>query len=1141
MDAKITAVATRPVTSWLSAPHWLFGPLVTLATAALIELLEHQHGVPVAAPPAVLVLCIAYTAATSGVRAGLLSAAIAWLFLTHYYAIPGTPFRYTERHLIYILMWAFAAPAMAIVIGHLGRRAGLATRLEREIAEREREAVAREQAEGMAMRLGRILEHSSNEIYVADARTMRFILVNDGARRNLGYSMDELAGMSPLDIKPEEARDQIQAQLAPLREGRADRLTLETVHRRKNGSTYPVELQIQLFAEEHPPVFVSFGHDLTLRKQTEAALRKSEAEFRQLAEYIRDVFWVADADMRQVHYVSPAYEEVWGRGRESVYLNSGAWFEAIHPEDRERILLALPKIAQGEYRDEYRVVRPDGSVRWVSDRAFPVRDADGRIVRVVGIATDITDRRRAEEELRLLQSITIAVGEAPDLNAALEVVLRKVCAATGWIYGEVWLPCEQDEKLQCGQVFYSREADLKEFALSSHDFRFARGEGLPGRVWASRRPVWIPDVTKDDNFPRAALAERANLRASMGIPVLAGEEVVAILDFFVHESRPEDERLMEVVSGAAAQLGQVIRRKRAEEALREKEARLEHAQQIAHLGSWEWDIATGAFRWSDEMFRIFGRDSERFVPRYESAMENVHPDDLAFVQEALRQAIEEGRPFRADFRIVLPGGAIRFLHAEGEVVCDPDGKPLHMNGTALDVTEMKQAQERLSYLAYFDVLTGLPNRSLLDDRLQQAMHEADRRERLVGVLFLDLDRFKNVNDSLGHAPGDELLRAVAGRLLEVVRKGDTVAHLSGDEFAIVLADMAHVDDAARVARKVLDVFVLPFRVAGRELYITASVGITLYPLDDKEPQALLRDADVAMYRAKETGRNTYQFYSADMTAKRLALENALRRAVELDELYLAYQPIVDCNSGAIVGAEALLRWQHHRRGLIMPGEFIPLAEDTGIIVSLGEWVLRRACAQARAWRDAGLTRLRVSVNLSPRQFQQPDFASTVFRILEETGADPACLDLEITEGAIMQQPETSIETLRYLSERGIALSVDDFGTGYSSLSYLKRFPINHLKIDQSFVRDITTDPNDAALVNAIITMAKSLDIGVIAEGVETRGQLDYLHAHGCQVAQGYLFSRPVSADDFARLLRAGTPLPGDANWSATMDRDGQIE
>ncbi len=1122
METKpaVAAGGIRPFLSRLGAPHRLFGPLVTAVAAVVIELLDHRYGIPVAAPPAVLVPCIAYAAATCGVRAGLLAAAVAWLYLAHYYATPGELLGYTERHLIYILLWAVSAPALALIIGHLGRRAGLAATLERVIAERGH-------AESAITRLGRILEHSSNEIYVADARTMCFILVNEGARRNLGYTMDELAGLSPLDLKPGETRDHIKAQLAPLREGRADRLTLETVHRRKDGSAYPVELQIQFFAEENPPVFVSFGRDLTLQKQAHAALRKREEEFRQLAENIRDVFWIADADLKQVLYVSPAYEEIWGRSRESVYRDPGSWVESIHPEDRERVLVALLKVAQGGYSDEYRVVRPDGSLRWVADRAFPVRDDAGRIVRIVGIAADITERRRVEEELRLLQFVTIAVGEAPDLNAALEVVLRKVCAATGWIYGEAWLPCEEDEKLQCGKVFYAREVGLDEFARRSHEFRFARGEGLPGRVWASRRPVWIPDVTKDDDFPRAALAEQARLRAAMGIPVLAGEEVVAILDFFVREPRPEDERLVALVSGAAAQLGQVIRRKRAEESSARNAARLQAI----------FDTEPACVKLLDAAGRLLDMNASGLVMiEADSRDQVIGKAVLALVVPEHREAyrrfcdnVLRGNRDTLEFEIIGLKGTHRWIESHAAPLVTDDGKTLFL-GIARDITERKRTEARLSYLAHFDVLTGLPNRSLLDDRLQQAMHEADRRERLVGVLFLDLDRFKNINDSLGHAAGDELLKAVAGRLLEAVRKVDTVARLSGDEFIIALADMAHVDDAARVARKVLDIFAQPFRVVGRELHITASVGITLYPLDDKEPEALLRDADVAMYRAKETGRNTYQFYSADMTAKateRLALEGALRRAVEFDELFLEYQPIVDCGSGAIIGAEALLRWRHRGRGLIAPGEFIPIAEEIGLIVPIGEWALRHACVQGRAWREAGLPPLRVAVNLSPRQFQQPDFASMVFRILEETGADPACLDLEITEGAIMQQPETSIEILRALSGHGIALSVDDFGTGYSSLSYLKRFPINHLKIDQSFVRDITTDPDDAALVNAIITMAKNLDIGVIAEGVETRGQLEYLHAHGCQIAQGYFFSRPVPADEFARLLRAGTPLPGE--------------
>ncbi len=438
-----------------------------------------------------------------------------------------------------------------------------------------------------------------------------------------------------------------------------------------------------------------------------------------------------------------------------------------------------------------------------------------------------------------------------------------------------------------------------------------------------------------------------------------------------------------------------------------------------------------------------------------------------------------------------------------------------------DITERKQNQERLNYLAYYDALTGLPNRSLLLDRLRQAMIESERHERLAAVLFLDLDRFKLVNDTLGHEAGDVLLKSAANRLSACVRSGDTVARLGGDEFTIVLANVAHVDDTGRVARKILNAFAAPFQIAGQELFVSPSIGITLFPLDDNDPEALLKNADAAMYHAKDSGRNTFQFFTPELnqrTARRLGLETALRHALERGEFQLHYQPQVDLASGRVTGVEALIRWQRPDIGLVSPLEFIPLAEETGLIVPIGDWVLRTACAQARAWQQAGLPDLRMSVNIAPRQFQQQDLAGVVLRILRETGLDPRRLVLEITEGTIMQNAGAAIETLRTLGALGVGLSLDDFGTGYSSLNYLKRFPLDCLKVDKSFVDDITTDPDVAAIVSAIISMARSLEVQVVAEGVETRAQLEFLRAHGCDAIQGYLFSKPLPAAACGELL-----------------------
>jgi diguanylate cyclase (GGDEF)-like protein/PAS domain S-box-containing protein len=439
-----------------------------------------------------------------------------------------------------------------------------------------------------------------------------------------------------------------------------------------------------------------------------------------------------------------------------------------------------------------------------------------------------------------------------------------------------------------------------------------------------------------------------------------------------------------------------------------------------------------------------------------------------------------------------------------------------------DITERKQTQERLNYLAYYDALTGLPNRSLLLDRLKQAMIESERHERLAAVLFLDLDRFKLVNDTLGHEAGDVLLKTAADRLSACVRPGDTVARMGGDEFTVVLVNVAHVDDVGRVARKILNVFAAPFLLAGQEVFVSPSVGITLYPLDDTDSEALLKNADVAMYHAKDSGRNTFQFFTPELnarSARRLGLETALRHAIERDEFRLHYQPQVDLASGKVTGVEALIRWQREGTGLVSPLEFIPLAEETGLIVPIGEWVLRTACAQNKAWQEAGLPALRVSVNIAARQFQQQNLAEIVARILQETGLDARWLTLEITESTVMRDAGAAIETLREIGALGVGLSVDDFGIGYSSLSYLKRFPLDSLKIDKSFIDDITTNPDDAAIATAIIRMAGSLKIKVVAEGVETLAQLEFLCAHGCDAMQGYYFSKPLPAAACAALLR----------------------
>lgn len=449
------------------------------------------------------------------------------------------------------------------------------------------------------------------------------------------------------------------------------------------------------------------------------------------------------------------------------------------------------------------------------------------------------------------------------------------------------------------------------------------------------------------------------------------------------------------------------------------------------------------------------------------------------------------------------------------------GETSHYVAIFADITEHKQAEEHVRHLAHYDALTDLPNRTLFSDRLGQALIKAQRNHGKAAVMFLDLDRFKVINDTLGHSIGDLLLQAVAARLTGCVREGDTVSRLGGDEFVILLPEIRDAEDTYVVAQKLLAAAALPFELRGHELHISASIGISFYPDDGASAEVLMRNADAAMYRAKEMGRNNYQFYHADMNARsfeRLAMETSMRRALEQEQFELYYQPRYEMPGGGIVGVEALIRWHHPDLGLVLPVQFIPLAEETGLILPIGEWVLRTAATQGKAWQQAGLPPLFMAVNISARQFRQIDFAGKVGQILQDTGFDPRWLELELTETTLMSHAEENVVTLSKLKAMGIRIAIDDFGTGYSSLGYLKRLPVDILKIDCSFVGDMTVSLDDAAIVEAIIAMARSLGLHVVAEGVETVEQSKFLQARKCDEMQGCYFSKPLPVDQLLPIL-----------------------
>ncbi|RZA33338.1 MAG: EAL domain-containing protein [Lysobacteraceae bacterium] len=616
---------------------------------------------------------------------------------------------------------------------------------------------------------------------------------------------------------------------------------------------------------------------------------------------------------------------------------------------------------------------------------------------------------------------------------------------------------------------------------------------------------------------------------------------------FVQASGQRARKVQQLVRQRTADLRRTNRRlvedmaarERAERALQQSEQRFRQLVSMSSDWYWEQDrelrftMVTGGFteKAGVAVEKVIGKT------RWECAPSLLETD----AGRAHIAQVKAHEPFaNLEYQIVDAHGHTRWFCVNGQPVFDDDGLLAGYRGTGSDITERKLTEQRVHHVAQHDVLTGLPNRSLLQDRLGQAIAYANRSGRPMWVMLIDLDRFKFVNDSMGHKAGDVLLMTVAARLTGSLRDTDTVARLSGDEFVVILSEHHDEPLSPEIVQRVMDSVAQPVMLGNKEFFVTCSIGVAVYPSEGTPADSLIEHADIAMYCAKKMGRNNFQFYTPAMneeSMERVRIESALRNALERNEFVLHYQPQVDLKTGQIVGMEALIRWQHPELGMVPPSRFIGIAEETGLIVQIGAWVLRTACAQNKAWQDAGLGRLRVAVNLSARQFGAADLIASLESVLADTRLEPECLEIELTESLFMSDVTPAVDLLHRMKSLGVNLSIDDFGTGYSSLSYLSRFPIDVLKIDRSFVADITHDANDAAIVTSIIALAHNLKLAVIAEGVETLEQLDYLRSHGCDEMQGYYFSKPLPAADFEQLLvqRKALPPPRQATLETVAE------
>ncbi|WP_338759084.1 EAL domain-containing protein [Massilia sp. METH4] len=715
--------------------------------------------------------------------------------------------------------------------------------------------------------------------------------------------------------------------------------------------------------------------------------------------------------------------------------------------------------------------------------------------------------------------------------------------------------------LQYGGLLDDPQLLLRVYAGEGNDLVYTAGTEAPAQA---ALPAWVPRRLAEWLDPRHphAMTRRFDLlgqtwqvrveaaprpfldnHAGSLIALVGGLLFSVLAATFVHVLEQRSRRVQWLVDERTADLQRsnarlnedVAARKRTERALQESEHRFRRLLALSSDWYWEQDANFSFTHITDAFFDKAQVQRKAYIGR---TRWQINP---AFLETKTGREHHERLLARLPFtnlehEITGDDGVTRWFQSNGEPVYDDQGEFRGYRGTGSEITERKLTERHISHIAHHDALTGLPNRILLQDRLAQAIAYANRGGRTMWVLLIDLDRFKFVNDTLGHKAGDQLLVTIAARLRASVRETDTVARLSGDEFVAILAEHADENLKADVVDRIMAALAQPITLVGKEFGVTCSIGVAVYAGDGTPAEHLIEHADIAMYAAKKLGRNRWQFYHDAMNneaEERLRIEGALRNALERGEFVLHYQPQVDLAGGHIVGMEALLRWQHPELGMVPPQRFIGLAEETGLIVPIGAWVLRTACAQARAWNGAlalrGEAPLRVAVNLSARQFGQPDLVDSIAQVLADTGLPPACLDLELTESLFVDDVTQAVDLLHQLKALGVALSIDDFGTGYSSFSYLRRFPIDVLKIDRSFVADIASDADEAAIVVSIIALARNLKLRVIAEGVESPAQLDFLRAQGCHEMQGYLFSRPLPAEDFERMIDRGHRLTPVAN------------
>ncbi len=973
-----------------------------------------------------------------------------------------------------------------------------------------------------------ILENMQEAYYEIDL-TGKFTFVNDAVCRHLGYTREELIGMNNRQIQDETTAKKTYQIFIEVYKTGEPRNAIETEYIKKDGTKGTYELSVSLIrdAEGKPNGFRGVSRDVTERKQHDEELTL----FRSAMDVSQDMIFLVDRASMRFLYANDTALQLTGYTREECLKMS--------PQD---MLLVDRKTLEHAY-DEVIAASPAGITIEMRGRT---KDGTRTIVElhrralnignrwiIVTITHDISQRWLAEQSVLLLGRMFAALSATNEtiLHAkSPEELYQRVCDAAvdggKFITTGILLFDPQTTWVRVAAASGAGMASLRKARISL-DESIPEGKGLVGRAFRTGKPCVSNDYLKD----AVSLAWRENAEkvgSAAVVPLLRGGQVIGALIFYASEKRAFDDEIVKLLKRMAENVVFALdnfeheaERKLLEEKIRQSEER--YRTIIEEMEEWyfETDLTGNITFFNDIFANVLGYSQKELTGlNFRSFIKKEESDSVYRLFNQIYKTGESTKNFPYEF--VRPDGTVTSAEFSIFPKWDKEAKVVGFRGVGHDITERKRAEEKIQYLATHDALTGLPNRMMFSQLLNHAIQAARRYQRQFAVLFIDLDRFKTINDTMGHEAGDQLLQEIAMRLKQTLRAVDIIARLGGDEFVILIEELSDISQVEIVAGRILSAVIKPVSLLSEECRVTASIGISVFPKDAGDEQTLMRNADLAMYLAKEEGKNNYQFYSVDIQSKSLELlsiETNLRFALERNELSLHYQAKVDFKTNTITGVEALLRWQNPSLGSVTPTQFIPVAEESGLIIPIGRWVLRTACSQNVAWQREGLPPICMAVNLSPRQLIDEFLIEDIKKALNDSGLAPNLLELEITESMVMHNPTRMIAVLAKIKSLGVRLAIDDFGTGYSSLAQIKHFPVDTLKVDRSFIRNIPRDAEDKAITEAIIAMGKTLSLTVVAEGVETIEQMNFLKEHSCDEMQGYYFSKPIVPEQFADLLR----------------------